>query len=44
MRSGQKVRVYYRYSKTEERTIEIVAETSKDNQPKTIKLLKKMYK
>ncbi len=44
MRSGQKVRLYYRYSKTEERTIEIVAETSKDNQPKTIKLLKKMYK
>lgn len=44
MRSGQKVRLYYRYSKTEERTVEIVAETSKDNQPKTIKLLKKMYK
>ena len=44
MRSGQKVRLYYRYSKSEERTIEIVAETSKDNQPKTIKLLKKMYK
>jgi hypothetical protein len=44
MRSGQKVRLYYRYSKTEERTVEIVAETSKNNQPKTIKLLKKMYK
>ena len=44
MRSGQKVRLYYRSSKTEERTIEIVAETSQDNQPKTIKLLKKLYK